>query len=223
MLYIVATPIGNLSDFTFRAIEVLKEVDFILCEDTRVSSKLLNHYEINKKLISFNAVSEEHKIAMVIKELEDGKEIALISDAGTPLLSDPGTKLVNEVLKQGLPVASVPGASALTAAISISGIPMSSFIFEGFIPQKKGRQKLLHSFVDEKRAIVFYESMYRIRKLLEELEQVMPDRLIIICREITKKFEEVLRGKPYELKQHFTEHEPKGEFVVIIAPLKFTL
>jgi len=222
MLYVVATPIGNLKDITIRALEVLKEVNFILCEDTRTSGNLLKHYEIQKELVSFNARMEEKKIEHVIKRLKSGETCALISDAGTPAISDPGVRLVNAIKQVGIEVVGIPGANAAILALSIAGLPTDSFIFEGFLPQKKGRQKILKTLATENRTIVLYESMYRIEKLISELNEFMPNRVIAIGRELTKKFEELWRGLPGELLQNISEHQLKGEFVVIIAPINWT-
>jgi 16S rRNA (cytidine1402-2'-O)-methyltransferase len=221
MLYVVATPIGNLKDITIRALEVLKEVDFILCEDTRTSGNLLKHYDLRKELVSFNARMEEKKIDAVIKRLKLGDKCALISDAGTPAISDPGVRLVNAAQSNGIEVVGIPGANAAILALSIAGLPTNSFVFEGFLPQKKGRQKQLKILAEEERTIVLYESMYRIEKLINELNEYMPDRIIAIGRELTKKFEELWRGRPSEILESLSEHKLKGEFVVIIAPIKW--
>jgi 16S rRNA (cytidine1402-2'-O)-methyltransferase len=218
ILYIVSTPIGNLKDITFRAIEVLKEADFIACEDTRVSSVLTNHYDIKKELVSLNAANEGGKVEFVLGRITEGQSCALISDAGTPCISDPGTRLISAAIKQGIQVATIPGASAVTAALTLSGFPADSFVFDGFIPQKKGRQKKLTELSQEERTIVIYESTYRIEKLLNELNEHMPERLLAVCRELTKKFEEVWRGTPAEILASFKDKNTKGEFVVVIAP-----
>lgn len=217
-LFIVSTPIGNLKDISLRALEVLQEVDFILCEDTRVTSKLLNHYNISKKLVSFNAVTEKKKIPTVIEKLKSGDNCALVSDSGTPVISDPGIRLISQATKEQINVIPVPGASALTAALTVSGLPTDSFIFEGFLPQKKGRQKKLRLLSTEQRTIVLYESTYRITKLINELVEYMPERYIVVCRELTKKFEESWRGYPKEIIDGLDEKIIKGEFVVVIAP-----
>lgn len=217
-LYIISTPIGNLKDITFRAIETLKEVDFILCEDTRTSGNLLHHYEIKKELISLNAFNESKKIDPILNRILASKSAALISDAGTPTISDPGVRLVSACINAGIEVISVPGASALIAALSISGLPTDSFVFEGFIPQKKGRQTKLKELANETRTIVLYESTYRIEKLLIEFNEYLPERFVVVCREITKKFEETWRGFPKDLVESFPERVSKGEFVVVIAP-----
>lgn len=217
-LYIVATPIGNLKDITYRAVETLGNVDFIICEDTRVTGHLLRHFEIKKELVSFNAQSESKKIGYVIDRLKSGQTCALVSDAGTPCISDPGIRLVSKALEEDLVVAGIPGASASILALSISGLPTDSFIFEGFLPQKKGRQKKLASLAQEERTIVLYESTYRIEKLLNELQQYMPERFVAVSRELTKKFEEIWRGTPEELLNQLPSKSTKGEFVVVISP-----
>ncbi len=216
-LYIVSTPIGNLKDITLRAIETLNEVDFILCEDTRVTSVLTKQYNIIKQLISFNAITEIRKIPSIIERLLQGQSYALVSDSGTPAISDPGIRLVSEAIKEGIEVISVPGATALIAALTISGLPTDSFVFEGFLPQKKGRQKKLGELTEEERTIVLYESSHRIEKLIDELVQYFPGRFVVVCRELTKKFEESWRGYPAELKEKLNEKIIKGEFVVVIA------
>ena len=217
-LYIVSTPIGNLKDITLRALETLEDVEFILCEDTRITSRLLNHYNISKKLISFNAVSESKKIPNVIERIKSGDNCALVSDAGTPAISDPGVRLISEAIKEQIDVVPVPGTSAVITALTISGLPTDSFIFEGFLPQKKGRQKKLKELSAEKRTIILYESTYRIKKLVDELADYLPDRYIVVCRELTKKFEETWRGYPNEIKEVIDEKISKGEFVVVISP-----
>ncbi len=220
-LYIVSTPIGNLKDITIRALESLQLVDFILCEDTRVTSKLLKHYNISKELISFNAQSEEKKIPAVISRIINGESCALVSDAGTPAISDPGIRLISAAIKNHIKVEPVPGASAIITALTVSGLPTDSFVFEGFLPQKKGRQKKLKELSIEKRTIVLYESTYRIKKLIDELSENIPNRFVVVCRELTKKFEETWRGFPKDLKQQIEEKTIKGEFVVVISPLNW--
>lgn len=217
-LYVVATPIGNLGDMTLRGIETIKGADFILCEDTRVTSNLLNHFEIKKELVSFNAQSESHKIERILERISEGTSAALVSDAGTPCISDPGIRLVNAAIKKRIEVCGIPGANAAILALSISGLPTDSFIFEGFLPQKKGRQKLLKQLAEENRTVVLYESAYRIEKLLEELKVYMPGRSIVVQRELTKKFEEAWRGTPEEILSEFETKTIKGEFVVVISP-----
>jgi 16S rRNA (cytidine1402-2'-O)-methyltransferase len=217
-LFIVSTPIGNLKDLTFRAVEVLKEVSLIACEDTRVASILLNHYEIKKELVSLNAVNETSRIENILGRIESGNSCALISDAGTPGISDPGVRLISAAIERGIDVVPIPGVSALITALTISGLPTNSFVFEGFIPQKKGRQKKLVQLSNEERTIVLYESTYRIEKLLNEMNEYMPERLVVVCRELTKKFEETWRGTPAEILSSYGEKVSKGEFVVVIAP-----
>jgi len=217
-LYIVSTPIGNLKDITLRAIETLKEVDFVLCEDTRTSGNLLNHLEIKKELFSLNAFNEKNKIEHVISRILSNQTAALISDAGTPLISDPGVRLVSACIDKGIEIIPIPGAVALIAALSMSGLPTDAFVFEGFLPQKKGRQSKLKELAVENRTIILYESMYRIEKLLNELSEYLPERFVVVCREITKKFEETWRGFPKDLVESFPEKISKGEFVVVIAP-----
>jgi 16S rRNA (cytidine1402-2'-O)-methyltransferase len=220
-LYIVSTPIGNLKDITLRALEILKVVNFIACEDTRVTSFLLKHYGIKSELVSLNAVNESSKIDYILNRIHNGESCALVSDAGTPGISDPGARLISAAIKNGINISAVPGVSAAIAALTLSGFPTDSFLFEGFIPQKKGRQKLLKDLANEKRTIIIYESTYRIEKLLRELKEYMPDRLIVVCRELTKKFEEMWRGKPSDIIDKLSEKVTKGEFTVVIAPLNW--
>jgi len=218
-LYIVSTPIGNLKDITLRALEILKEADFISCEDTRVTGFLLNHYEIKKELVSLNANNESQKSEYILNRINDGESCALVSDAGTPAISDPGIRLISAAIKRGINIVAVPGPSAVTAALTLSGLPTNSFVFEGFLPQKKGRQKKLKELSDETRTIVLYESTYRIEKLISELNEYMPGRLIVVCREITKKFEETWRGYPKDILDSLNEKILKGEFAIVLAPL----
>ncbi|MCP5063455.1 MAG: 16S rRNA (cytidine(1402)-2'-O)-methyltransferase [Ignavibacteriae bacterium] len=220
-LYIVATPIGNLGDITSRAIETFKEVDFIACEDTRVTSKLLNANDIRKELVSFNAKSETNKISYVLKRIKSGESCVLVSDAGTPTISDPGVRLVNEVIKNNIEVIGIPGPNAAILALSISGLPTDAFVYEGFLPQKKGRQKKLKGLAEEQRTIVLYESVYRIEKLLNELTEYMPNRFVVVHRELTKMFEETWRGLPIKLLDDLPTKTIKGEFVVVISPLNW--
>ena len=217
-LYIVSTPIGNLKDITLRALDVLKEVDFIACEDTRVTSILLKNYEIQKELISLNTVNETSKIDYILNRIKNGESCALVSDAGTPCISDPGARLASTAIKNNIDIIPVPGATAVITSLSVSGLPSDSFIFEGFIPQKKGRQKKLKELAEEERTIIIYESVYRIEKLLNELNDYMPHRQLVLCRELTKKFEEIRRGTPSALLESFSEKVNKGEFVIVIAP-----
>lgn len=220
-LLIIATPLGNLKDITIRAIEELKNLDFIICEDTRVTSILLKNLNISKELVSFNARTEEKKIEKVLKRINSGEVCALLSDAGTPCISDPGVRLVNAAHKANINIQGLPGPNAAILALSISGLPTDSFIFEGFLPQKKGRQKKLKILSQEDRTILLYESVYRIEKLLKEIAEYMPERIIAVSRELTKKFEEIWRGYPNEILDDLQNHKIKGEFVVIIAPINW--
>ncbi|HOJ36630.1 MAG TPA: 16S rRNA (cytidine(1402)-2'-O)-methyltransferase [Ignavibacteriales bacterium] len=217
-LLIVSTPIGNLRDITLRALDVLQEADFIICEDTRVSSNLLKIYDIQKKLTTLNAHNEQNKMNSLIEKIKKVNKVALISDAGTPGISDPGSRLINLAIESGIEVHSIPGPSALLSAIVVSGFPTDSFIFDGFIPQKKGRKKLLEEYKNINRTIVFYESVYRIEKLLTELNEIMPERNIAICRELTKMYEEVIRGKVCDIHRNIKNINLRGEFVIVLAP-----
>jgi len=218
MLYVVPTPVGNMEDMTFRAIKVLKEVDFILAEDTRTSSVLLHHYDIKNELHSHHKFNEHQTCQRVVERLQAGQSAALISDAGTPGISDPGFMLVRECVRNGIEVQTLPGATAFVPALVSSGLPCDKFVFEGFLPQKKGRQKRLGELKDETRTIVFYESPYRIVKTLEQFAEVFgEERPVSCCREISKVHEESVRGTIAEVLQHFKEHEPKGEFVIVLG------
>lgn len=216
-LFVVSTPIGNLDDLSFRAIETLKQSDFIICEDTRISSILLKKYEINKELISLNAFNEKNKINYLIERIKNVKQVSLISDAGTPAISDPGSVFISECVKNDIDIIPIPGTSALLSALVLSGLKINSFIFEGFLPQKKGREKKLKELASEKQMIIIYESVYRVEKLLTELKKYMPERHVIVCKELTKKFEEVWRGKPDELIKIIPRSKLKGEFVLVIS------
>ncbi len=220
-LYIVSTPIGNLEDITLRALRILKEADLIACEDTRQTRILLDHYQIANQLTSFFEHNEIKKIPEMIAALQSGKSVAVVSDSGTPTISDPAFKLVREARKEGIPVVPVPGANAALAAISVSGLPTDSFVFEGFLPHKKGRQSAWKVLAEEDRTIILYESPYRVMKTLTEIEEYMGPRHVVIARELTKKFEEVIQGSPEELRAHFEKHEPRGEFVILIAGKKY--
>jgi len=239
MLYIVSTPIGNLDDVTLRALNVLKSVDYIACEDTRHTKILLAKYDILPKksealnsksatnpnipnsknettgptLVSYHQHSGESKIAQIIDLLEKGKDLALVTDAGTPGISDPGSLLIKKAIEKGIEITSVPGPSAFVSALSISGFDTREFVFIGFLPHKKGRQTKLKEIAGEKRTVVMYESVHRIKKLLKELDEIMPERNICVTRELTKKFEEIYRGKPGEIVDIIKE---KGEFAVVI-------
>lgn len=217
-LYVVGTPIGNLEDITLRALRILKEVDIVLCEDTRTTRTLLSHYEISTPTESYHMHSDDNKIDKIIGYLNEGKNLALVSDAGTPGISDPGTFLVDNVLKAGFKVESVPGPSALTTALSIVGAPCDQFTFYGFLPHKKGRQTLFAEIKESERACVFYESPHRIEKSLESLLGM--NKKVAIGRELTKMFEEVVRGTPEEVSEYFKNNPDKvrGEFVVVVYP-----
>lgn len=218
ILYIVPTPVGNLEDMTLRAIRILKEVDLILAEDTRTSGKLLKHFEIQNHLMSHHKFNEHGTSAGIVERLKGGQNIALISDAGTPGISDPGFFLAREAAAAGVKVECLPGATAVIPALVSSGLPCDRFAFEGFLPQKKGRQTKLQSLVDEKRTMAFYESPYRVLKTLQQFAEVFgEDRQAATCREISKIHEECLRGTLAELISHFKEIAPKGEFVIIVA------
>lgn len=223
-LYVVATPIGNLEDMTLRALRVLKECDAILCEDTRVTSKLLSHYEIKKPLVSYHMHSGVAKYDKVFSLLEEGKTLCLVSDAGTPTISDPGARLVREVRERfgaTVRIEAIPGASAVAAALSIAGVEADSFTFLGFPPHKKGRETFFNALTAYEHTIVLYESPHRVLKALQSLEKVFgSERQVTIVREITKIHEEVVQGTPADVLAHFTAHldTVRGEFVVIVSP-----
>ena len=203
---------------TFRAIRILKEVDLVLAEDTRTSSKLLKHYEIHNQLMSHHKFNEHGTSASVVARLQAGENVALISDAGTPGISDPGFFLVREAVRAGIEVQTLPGATAFVPALVSSGLPCDRFCFEGFLPQKKGRQTKILSLADEERTMVFYESPYRVLKTLQQFSEVFgPERQVSVCREISKIHEESVRGTLAEAIAHFTAHEPRGEFVIVVA------
>ncbi len=220
-LYIIATPIGNLIDITLRALKVLKEVDVILCEDTRHTLQLLNHFEIKKKLISYHQHSKLSKIDQIIDMLDQGMNLALVSDAGTPAISDPGGVLVSEINKamgDKVDIIPIPGVSALTALISVSGLPSDKFEFLGFIPHKKGRQTLFKKIAESKNTVYFYESPHRILKTLDSLLEVLDgDRQVVVGRELTKKFETIYRGNIKQVSEKIRIGEVKGEFTVGIS------
>lgn len=216
-LYIVPTPVGNLGDITLRALEVLKTADFILAEDTRTSQKLLNHFEIKNKLFSYHKYNEHQKLDSIIQLLRSGNFGALISDAGTPGISDPGFLMVRECLQQGIEVECLPGATALIPALVASGLPADRFIFEGFLPQKKGRKSRIQSYENETRTLIFYESPFRLVKTLTEFSEILGlQRNASVAREISKIYEENKRGTLQDLINHYTQKPPKGEIVIII-------
>lgn len=217
-LFIVPTPIGNLEDITLRAIRTLEEVDYILAEDTRTTSVLLKHLGIEKKMYSHHKFNEHATSAMVAEAIEGGRNVALVSDAGTPGISDPGFLLVRTCVEAGLEVETLPGPTAFVPALVQSGFPCDRFCFEGFLPQKKGRNKRIAALADEERTMIFYESPFRVVKLLQQIAEVMgEEREASVSREITKKFEQTVRGTLAELIEHFTTNDPKGEFVVIVS------
>ncbi|XOB41454.1 MAG: 16S rRNA (cytidine(1402)-2'-O)-methyltransferase [Candidatus Nealsonbacteria bacterium] len=226
--YIISTPIGNLEDLSFRALQILRGVDLILCEDTRVTKKLLSHYQIKTPTLSYHQHSKLKKVEYIIQLLKEGKNLALVSDAGTPGISDPGNLLVNEVINRltdRVKIVPIPGPSAVTAAASISGFPMDKFIFMGFPPTKRKRKKFFEEVVNSKYPVIFYESPYRIIRTLKELSSFFlqicgqireNSRKIVVCRELTKKFETIYRGKIEEVIKQIEKDEIKGEFVIIV-------
>lgn len=217
-LYIVPTPIGNLDDITLRAIKTLEAADYILAEDTRTTAFLLKHLGIEKKLYSHHKFNEHTTAANVAEAIGQGSTVALVSDAGTPGISDPGFLLVRTCVEAGIEVETLPGATALIPALVQSGFPCDRFCFEGFLPQKKGRTKRLQELSSESRSIIFYESPFRVVKCLEQFAEVFgPERAVSVSRELTKKFEQTVRGTIAEVLAHFREHEPKGEFVIVVA------
>lgn len=217
LLYIVPTPIGNLEDMTFRAVNVLKSVDLILAEDTRTSSVLLKHYDIRKPLQSHHKFNEHQTVELVRDRILRGENVALISDAGTPGISDPGFLLVRTCLEEGIQVQTLPGATALIPALVDSGFPCDKFCFEGFLPQKKGRVSLLASLAAEHRTMIFYESPFRLVKTLGQMSEAFgPERECAVVREISKKFEQVTKGTIQSVCDHFTANEPKGEIVIVV-------
>jgi len=218
ILYIVPTPVGNLEDMTLRAIRLLKEADLILAEDTRTSGILLKHFDIRNSLLSHHKFNEHGTSAAIVSRLLAGENVALISDAGTPGISDPGFFLVREAVRAGVEVQCLPGATAFVPALVSSGLPCDRFAFEGFLPQKKGRQTKIASLCEEQRTMIFYESPYRLLKTLEQFAEAFgPERQVSVCREISKVHEESVRGSLAEVIAHFKEKEPKGEIVIVVA------
>ena len=217
-LYLVPTPVGNLEDITARALRVLREADLILAEDTRTSGNLLKHFDIKNAMLSYHKFNEHKTVESIVERLLAGQTIAVVSDAGTPGISDPGFLVAREAIRAGIEVITLPGATAFVPALVSSGLPCDRFCFEGFLPQKKGRQTKLQSLVDEERTMVFYESPYRVLKTLQQFCEVFgPDRQVSCCREISKVHEESVRGTLQEVIAHFQEHEPRGEFVIVLA------
>lgn len=220
-LYVVPTPIGNLEDITFRAINVLKKCDFILAEDTRTSGFLLKHYEISTKMFSHHKFNEHKSSEQIVERIKSGAVVALISDAGTPAISDPGFLIVYNCIQAGIHVECLPGATALIPALVVSGLPNDRFCFEGFLPHKKGRQTRLKELQNERRTMVFYESPYRVVKTLTQFAEYFgEERNASASREISKLYEETIRGSLAELIAHFTQNEPRGEFVLVINGVK---
>lgn len=220
-LFLVPTPIGNLEDMTFRAVRILKEVDVILAEDTRTSAKLLSHYEIKNRLVSHHKFNEHKTVEMIAAQIEEGKNVALISDAGTPGISDPGFLLVKTCLEKDIQVECLPGATALIPALVNSGFPTDRFTFEGFLPQKKGRHKKIKELMTETRTMIFYESPYRLMKTLEQFAEFLgSDRRASVSRELSKMFEENKRGTLAELIEYFGAKAIKGEIVIVLEGYK---
>ncbi|HCO66776.1 MAG TPA: 16S rRNA (cytidine(1402)-2'-O)-methyltransferase [Dysgonomonas sp.] len=220
-LYLIPTPVGNLEDMTFRAIRLLKEVDLILAEDTRTTSFLLKHFEIINKMQSYHKFNEHKAVGHIIDRIKSGENIGLVSDAGTPGISDPGFLISRECIKEGIEVECLPGATAFVPALVASGIPSDKFFFEGFLPQKKGRMTRLKELAEIEHTIILYESPYRVVKTCTQLAEYMgEEREAAACREISKLHEEIVRGTLKELAEHFTQKDPKGEFVLIIGGKK---
>lgn len=217
-LYVVPTPVGNMEDMTFRAIRILKEADLILAEDTRTSGILLKHYEIKNAMQSHHKFNEHQTVESIVNRIKGGQTVALISDAGTPGISDPGFLVVRECVRNGIEVQCLPGATAFVPALVSSGLPDERFCFEGFLPQKKGRMTRLNALKEETRTMIFYESPYRLLKTLTQFAEIFgADRPISVCREISKIHEESVRGTLQEVIAHFTETEPRGEIVIILG------
>lgn len=217
-LYLIPTPVGNLEDITLRALRLLKEVNLILAEDTRTSAKLLKHYDITTPLLSHHKFNEHQQVERIAQRIEEGENIALISDAGTPGISDPGFLLTRTCIERGLPTECLPGATAFVPALVNSGFPCERFCFEGFLPQKKGRQKKLNALIEEKRTMIFYESPFRLVKALEQMSETFgTERYVCVAREISKMFEEFKRGTFAELIAHYKKHPIKGEVVLIVS------
>ena len=223
-LYTISTPIGNLSDISFRSIEVLKKIDYLICEDTRVTRKLLNHYDIKINLLSYNIFNENKLTEKYVKYLTDGKDMGLVSDAGTPCISDPGYKLVNKCRQMNIEVISIPGPSSLTSALSISGLPSDSFYFEGFLPKKKGRKTKFEFLSSMPSTIVIFESPYRLVKTVKDIFDYMGNREICICKELTKVYERVMFGNVLNILELLKDEvKLKGEYVIIIAKEGYVL
>jgi len=221
LLYVVSTPIGNLEDITLRALKVLKEVDLVASEDTRHTGLLLKHYGIKKRLESYHDFNKERKAPALIEELKSGRSVAVTSDAGTPGISDPCYLLVKLAIQENIIVIPIPGASAFLSALVVSGLPTDRFAFEGFLPVKSGRRrKRLEELHEEKRTLIFYESPHRLLKTLQDISEILGERKMIVARELTKKFEEIKRGTPAEIKDYFQKSKVRGELVLVIEGAK---
>lgn len=218
VLYLVPTPIGNLEDITLRALRILKEVDFVLAEDTRETRKLFQHFSIDRPLVSYHLNNEHKMVQSLVQRIRTSASVALVSDAGTPGISDPGFLLVRECLKDGIEVFTLPGATAFVPALVQSGLPCEKFVYEGFLPHKKGRETRFKAIADQEMTTVFYESPHRLIKALEQIVQFCgAERQVSVSREISKKFEETVRGTAADVLTHFQQNEPRGEFVVVVA------
>ena len=217
VLYLVSTPIGNLGDITYRAINILNDVSLIAAEDTRYSKKLLNHYQVETKMISYFEYNRDNRIPFLISNLDNGLNIAVITDAGTPGISDPAYKLVRKAIDAGVKIESIPGPSAFLAALTASGLPTDRFLFEGFLPPKKGRNKRLSKLQDVDATIIYYESANRLKRTLNQLYDFFGDRPAVVARELTKMYEQVKRGTLLQLSNYFSEHQAKGECVILIG------
>ena len=216
-LYVVATPIGNLEDITLRALKVLREVDLIAAEDTRHTRKLLERYEIEKRMVSYHEHNERERAERIVEELKSGKNVALVSDSGTPAISDPGYVLIRRCVEEGIDVVPIPGPSAFLAALSVSGLPVHRFIFEGFLPYKSGRRRnRLRRLAEEEGTIIFYESPHRLSKTLSDMLEILGNRRVVIARELTKVHEEIFRGSIREALERFCGGECKGEFTILV-------
>jgi len=216
-LYVVSTPIGNLEDISFRAITILSTVDLIAAEDTRTTGVLLHHYDIKKPLVSFYSYNEARRTPELIGKLKSGLSIALVTDAGTPGISDPAFRMIRAAVDEAIPVVAIPGPSAFLPALIVSGLPVDRFAFEGFLPVKKGRRTKLEQLRGEQRTIVLYESPHRLLRTLEDLQTNLGDRQISVARELTKKFEEIVRGKIADVRRYFSCRAVRGEFVIVVA------
>jgi 16S rRNA (cytidine1402-2'-O)-methyltransferase len=219
-LYIVSTPIGNLKDITYRAVQVLQQVDLIAAEDTRRTRTLCQEYQVRTPITSFHSYNKSARTPQFLSKLEAGESIALVTDAGTPGISDPGFHLISAAAAHGCHVVPIPGASALLAGLAASGLPTDRFVFEGFLPAKKGRKRKIAAIAEEQRTVVLFEAPHRLLKTLKELEAVLDSRQVVVGRELTKIYEEFIRGSCTEVLQHFSKTAPRGEFVLVIEGLK---